>query len=65
MNLMKFRRVGQPSGDTVSVKVAQSRRALYPLTDADGNVRTYVGLSRAVVVKHMLRQGYVPARGGT
>lgn len=64
MNMMKFRKVGQPSGDTVSVKIAQSHRAIYPLTNALGQARTSVGLSRAMVVKHMLRQGYVPANGG-
>lgn len=64
MNLMKFRRVGQPSGDTVSVKISQSKRAIYPLINALGQARASVGLSRALVVKHMLRQGYVPARGG-
>lgn len=64
MNLMKFRCVGQPSGDTVSVKIAQSRRAIYPLTNAFWQARTSVGLSRAMVVKHMLRQGFVPVNGG-
>lgn len=64
MNMMKFRKVGQPSSDTVSVKIAQSRRAIYPLTNAFGKARTSVGLSRAVIVKHMLCQGYVPANGG-
>lgn len=61
MNMMKFRKVGQPSGDTVSVKIAQSRRAIYPLMGAFNNARTSFGLSRAMVVEHMLRQGYVPA----
>lgn len=58
MNMMKFRKVGQPLGDTVSIKIAQSRRAINARESAS------YGLSRAMVVKHMLRQGYVPANGG-
>lgn len=64
MNIMKFRKVGQPSGDTISVKIAQSRRAIYPKTDAFGNAITPIGLSKAAIVRYMLRQGYIPARGG-
>lgn len=64
MNLMKFRPVGQPSGNTVSVKISQSRRAIYPKTNAFGQAITSVGVSRAMAIRHMLHQGYVPCNGG-
>lgn len=64
MNRIKFRPVGSPSGEIVTVKVSQTRRAITAVPAADGKrFHRPQSITVAAANREMLRRGFVRVRG--
>jgi hypothetical protein len=64
MNIVKFRPVGQPSGEIVRVRISQCKRAIYGQPKAKGNgFHPPQSISVKTANRAMLRKGFVRAGG--